>query len=255
MEDDSQPKSGPAVSAGYSRLALGYFSRGIGSSAVASAAGIGLAVGVALAVTGCHAQPSASPHASSAPHSSPSMPSPVPAVYAASSPSLLSKVDPSKANANQKPAPASLLMPVAAKTTTAKRTGHRRHHHARKARANNELPGKLTEKSSRKPYVPVAAVAAVEPAKPTALDDARAAEASGPFFVGIEGDVTIAGYEPSTGTIETYEGETYILASNSPATGAINWQNYPFNVNYRCDQIGDCTLMRGRSSASAKLTR
>lgn len=255
MEDGSQPKSGPAVSAGYSRLALGYFSKGISSSAFASAAGIGLAVGVALAVTGCHAKPSASPHASNAPHSSPSVPSPVPAVYAASSPSLLSKVDPSKANASQKPAPASLLMPVAAKTTAAKPTGRHKRHHTRKARAKNKLPGKLTEKASHTLYVHVPAVVAAEPAKPTALEDARSAAASGPFFVGIEGDVTIAGYEPSTGTIETYEGETYILASNSPGIGAINWQNYPFNVHYRCDQIGDCTLIRGRSSASAKLTR
>lgn len=255
MPDASQPNPGPKNTVGYRPLVPVDFSRGVATSALAyaaAAAGLGLAVGVVIAFTAGNASVAAAPRVSDALKTHSSGFSTIPAVYAASNPSLLSKVEPAGlARFDQKPAAGSLLMPVAAKTTAGKPFEHHKHHAARKGWARKFL-GKLTRKARRKPYVSETTVATADP---TALDKANAAAASGPFFLGIEGDVTIAGYEPTTGTIQTYEGSTYILAKNSPGTGSINWQNYPFNVHYRCDEIGDCTLIRGHSSATAKLTR
>jgi len=256
MPDASQPNPGPKNTAGYRPLVPIDFSRGMGTSAfayAAAAAGLGLAVGVVIAFTAGHARAAAAPRVSDALLTHSSIFSPLPAVYAASSPSLLSKVDPAgSAGLGNKPAAGALLMPVAAKTTAGKPFEHHKHHSGHKAWTKLKFLGKLTRKARRKPYVSETTVAAPDQ---TALDRANAAAASGPFFLGIEGDVTIAGYEPNSGTIQTYEGSTYILAKNAPGTGSINWQNYPFNVHYRCDEIGDCTLIRGHSTATAKLTR
>ena len=261
MQDSSQPQPDLRTSTGYRPLVPVDFSKGMGSSAtacIAAAAGLGLAVGVAIAFNAVRAPVAAAPRIappriSDALQTRSSGFNPVPAVYAASSPSLLSKVDPAKAaGLDQRPAAGSLLTPTAAKTAAGKMLAHPKDHAARKAQAKAKIAGKLSRKAKRKPYVSETTVAA---ATPTALDKANAAAASGPFFLDIEGDVTIAGFESSTGTIQTYEGSTYILAKNSPDTGSIDWENYPFNVHYRCDEIGNCTLIRGHSTATAKLTR
>ena len=258
MQDPSQPKSGPITPAGF-RLPVSmdlYRAMGVPALAcIAAATGLGLAVGVAIAVTVGHPAVSAAPWVSDALASRSA--GSTPAVLAASQPSLLSKVDPSRAKVNKGPAAGPLLLPAAPKATVAKAIavkagGRHKHHSARKGWEKRKFPGKLAGMARRRPYVIQAAVAAAEP---TSLESAKAATAAGPFFVGIEGDVTIAGYEPITGTLQTYEGETYILASNSAGSGAIAWENYPFNVHYRCDDIGDCTLMRGRATVTAKLTR
>jgi hypothetical protein len=93
------------------------------------------------------------------------------------------------------------------------------------------------------------------PDEPTAVQLADAAAASGPLVLGIQGDVTVADYNAATGTIETYEGQTYVLAQAAAEGSGVPWQNYPLNVHYRCDDAGNCTLSHGGASAIAKLTR
>jgi len=264
MQDPTQPQPGPRNPVGYRPLLPPDYSKGLGNSAfayVAAATGLGLVVGLGIAFTAGHASASVTskapvPRVSDALQTHSSAFVPVPVVYAASNPPLLSKVGPGKphpgtTSLDKKPSTAPLLMPATAKSSAAKPIRHHRRHAAHKI---TNFLGKLTGRAKRKPYVSETAVSPAA-AAPTGLDKANAAAAAGPFFLGIEGDVTIAGYEPTTGVLQTYEGETYILAKNSPGTGTINWQNYPFNVHYRCDEIGDCTLIRGHASATAKLTK
>ncbi|HUD13435.1 MAG TPA: hypothetical protein VMQ56_07250 [Terracidiphilus sp.] len=65
------------------------------------------------------------------------------------------------------------------------------------------------------------------------------------FAFTVEGDVTVANYDDVTKTIETYEGETIALAPTTSESSVITWQNYTSNVHYRCDQTGNCTLVKG----------
>jgi len=97
--------------------------------------------------------------------------------------------------------------------------------------------------AKRMPYVP--------PTPPTVTS----AAAVGPFILSIEGDVTTANYDSDSRTIETYERQTYVLSSAASAGSTIPWQDFPFNVHYRCDHAGNCTLFRRGEMASAKLLR
>jgi hypothetical protein len=65
------------------------------------------------------------------------------------------------------------------------------------------------------------------------------------FAFTVEGDVTVANYDDVTKTIDTYEGETIALAPTASQSSVITWQNYTSNVHYRCDQTGNCTLVKG----------
>jgi hypothetical protein len=67
------------------------------------------------------------------------------------------------------------------------------------------------------------------------------------FAFTVEGDVTVANDDDVTKTIDTYEGETIALAPTATASqsSVITWQNYTSNVHYRCDQTGNCTLVKG----------
>jgi hypothetical protein len=110
--------------------------------------------------------------------------------------------------------------------------------------------GKKT--AHRRPYV--SPTPAPEPDPPTGLELATAAAAAGPFFLGIEGDVTVANYDAGTGAIQTYEGSNFLLAKAGEPS-AIPWEDFPFNVHYRCDEGGNCTLVHHGAAASARLTR
>jgi hypothetical protein len=110
-------------------------------------------------------------------------------------------------------------------------------------------------KVNRIPYVSPHADPQTPAAEPTALQLATAAAANGPFFLGIQGDATVASYDAATGTVQTYEGATYVLAKASVEAGTISWESYPFHVHYRCDEAGNCTLNHGGASAIAKLAR
>jgi hypothetical protein len=70
---------------------------------------------------------------------------------------------------------------------------------------------------------------------------------SGPvaaFTFIVEGDLTVADFDVSTGTVETQEGKNFVLGSASSESSAAFWQDYTGNIHYRCDQSGNCTLFR-----------
>jgi hypothetical protein len=246
LEPSLQPTQ-PRSSAGYRPLISGDFASDIGNSAygyVAAAAGLGLVFGVALAITSAHARVSAAPQVPGAQSTQSSGPGVLPAAYAKPGPSLLSQVE----NQKKMKAASGPLTPVDAQSTGKLARSHRKHS------IHKLLDWKGSGKGvKRRPYVSPNPPAA--PDEPTALQLATAAAATGPFFLGVQGDATVASFDEATGTIQTYEGETYILDKTSGEGNAIAWQNYPFNVHYRCDGTGNCTLFHGGSSAAAKLTR
>ena len=250
MQDDSRQLPDPKSTAGYRPLVPVELTRGMGTSTygyVAAAVGLGLVIGVAVASTAGHAKVAATPQASAALSTHTSGLGMLPASYAGPAPSLLSQVD------NQKKAGSGsgLFTTVSDTSSTKSAKAHKRrrlHKLLDWKKSNRDHKG-----AKRESYVsPDPAPPADEP---TALQLATAAAAAGPFFLGIQGDVTVANYDAATGTIETYEGETYLLAKNNLEGSAIPWQDYPFNVHYRCDEIGNCTLFHSGASAAAKLTR
>ena len=59
-----------------------------------------------------------------------------------------------------------------------------------------------------------------------------------------EGDVTVADFDATTGTIESYEGRTFVLNSTTVTLAGAALEDSGSSVHYRCDQSGSCTLMR-----------
>jgi hypothetical protein len=247
MSDASQQNPQSNSAAGYRPLVPVDFSPTMRSSAygyVAGAAGLGLVLGVSS-----HGRPAA-PQTAAAGSSHTSGLAMLPASYAGLAPTLLRQVEP------HKKAPAVLK--------TASDRHLKKHSTTRKKHSLHKLLDWKKDNHGRKgakraEYVSPNSVARNQdqpPAEngPTALQMATAAEASGPFFLGIQGDATVANYDAATGRIQTYEGETYLLAKAGDTNG-ISWGDYPFNVHYRCDELGSCTLSHGGASATAKLSR
>jgi hypothetical protein len=253
MQDASQHESRPRSTAGYRPLVSADLTHSMETSAygyiAAAAAGLGLLVGVAVAVTTSQARVAAAPRVADSIGAHTSGLSMLPASYVGSTASLLSQVDPHrKANVAASP-----LVKV---SETSKHIHSHKKHGLRKLLSFIK-PDKEHKQVKRMAYVSPKPAADVDtPAdEPTALQRATAAAAQGPFFLGIQGDVTVANYDATTGTIQTYEGETYLLAKNTAESNSIPWQDYPFNVHYNCDGIGNCTLSHAGASAIAKLTR
>jgi hypothetical protein len=249
MQDPHQAQPEPGDSAGYRPLVPVDLSREIGDSAipyVAAAAAIGLLVGVGIAFTAHHSKAGAPPQVSQALGTHTSAASPVPPVYAATASSLLSQVENQKKTASG----ARRSSPVSQRSTSNatpvhKKNGSRKLWNWTKGSGNRKAP-------RRKPYVspnpPIPADA------PTALELATAVAAQGPFFVAIEGDATVASYDVAMGTIGTREGSAFVLDKTGGQRDAIPWDDYPFNVHYRCDGNGNCTLVHHGAAASAKMT-
>jgi hypothetical protein len=69
-----------------------------------------------------------------------------------------------------------------------------------------------------------------------------------------EGDATVVGYNAADGTIQTDDGRSFVIGDTVSASNAITWQDYRSNVHYRCDQNGNCSLVRtGVIALNAKL--
>jgi hypothetical protein len=72
----------------------------------------------------------------------------------------------------------------------------------------------------------------------------------------VQGEVTVASYDPAAGTIDTYEGESFSLNNAAGASGTATWDDNASNVHYSCDQFWKCTLTQdGRSILNAKRTK
>ncbi len=63
------------------------------------------------------------------------------------------------------------------------------------------------------------------------------------FF--IEGDVTIADYDATTGKIETNDGRSFTIDTNVDASNVKTPADYFGSMHYRCDQGGNCSLKGG----------
>jgi hypothetical protein len=248
MQDPTQQSPRPTNPAGYTPLTPAYLAKGAGSPATAyviAAAGFGLAVGLGIAVAAgsAHSKTAASASGTFSNHGS-SLES-LPAVYTGPAASLLATVETTK-----KASPGSPLLTPVSEASDTKASGAHKKHHLHKLWSWKKGSGKH-DVAKRRPYVspnpPVA------PDEPTALERATAAAAEGPFFVGIEGDVTVASYDVASNRIQTYEGSNFALDSSNAS--AIHWQDYPFNVHYRCDGSGNCTLVHGSATANARMTR
>jgi hypothetical protein len=249
MEDPNQEQSKPGNSPGYRPLVPVAHSKDSGHSPVsyiAAAVGVGLLVGVGIAFTARHSKGGTPPLVSQALATRSSGASPVPPVYAAATSSLLSQVANQKKTASGAPrsSPVSKQSTSNATPFHKKRAIHKRWNRA-KGSGNRKAPRRKRYVS---PNPPVPADA------PTALELATAAAAQGPFFVTIEGDVTIASYDVAMGTIGTREGSAFVLDKTGGQPNAIAWDDYPFNVHYRCDGNANCTLVHRGATASAKMT-
>jgi hypothetical protein len=69
-----------------------------------------------------------------------------------------------------------------------------------------------------------------------------------------EGDATVADYSAAEGTIQTDDGRTFQIGTTVNVSTAMSWTDYRANVHFRCDQNGNCSLMRaGVIAPNAKL--
>jgi hypothetical protein len=106
---------------------------------------------------------------------------------------------------------------------------------------------------ARRPYV--APIPPAVPAPQPVFSRATAPAPTGAFFLAIEGELTVASYDEAAGNIETYEGSNFVLDPASGSGDGIPWQDFPFNVHYRCEESGKCILVRGTETAIARMTR
>jgi hypothetical protein len=248
MRETSQQQPKSSAPAGYRPLVPVDFTKGVGISVyayVAAAAGIGLMVGLGIAITPGHPN-AAAPRVSEALTTHTSGLSALPASYTGPSPSLLSTVD----NSTKATAATPLFSQVNDKSAKKLASSHKKHGIGKLWSWTKGL-GKHNA-AKRPEYVSPNAPAA--DAEPTALQLATAAAATGPFVLGMQGDATVASYDVATGAIETYEGTSFVLDKTSAENGAISWQDFPFNVHYRCEN-NSCTIFRHGATASARLTR
>ena len=83
-------------------------------------------------------------------------------------------------------------------------------------------------------------------AAPTALDPTLSSldNVAKPVIRYTEGDLTVADYDATAGTVESSDGRTFILGTTVATSNATSWETYRSNVHYRCDQSGSCVLMR-----------
>lgn len=87
--------------------------------------------------------------------------------------------------------------------------------------------------------------AAKLPARPSALNPTQWSLDTPPSAsLYTEGVLTVSDYSPTTRTIETSDGKTFVLGTTVASGNATSWDTYRSDVHYRCDQNGSCVLMR-----------
>lgn len=268
MQDIYQQRPGPERSGGYRPLISTGITRNSESSFrdyLAAVAGLGLMLGAVTAFTGCRTHTVAAAKPSNTASTHPSGSTSLPAVSSAPAPPLPIPIESLKKTV----ASATLLKPVSV-TPTKKLASAQKEHSIAKP-LPEPLPPKplpLTKVSAhrasaeRPPYVSPIPLAAprpravppppAAPKPPTALDQAAAA---GPFFLAIEGELTVASYDESAGTIGTYEGSNFVLDPAAGADDGIPWPDFPFDIHYRCEESGNCILVRGSATAKATVAR
>jgi hypothetical protein len=91
-----------------------------------------------------------------------------------------------------------------------------------------------------------AAVETVETSVPATPDSA-----SSPASMTIEGDLTVADFDASTGTLETREGRSFTVTPVGNGGSSLDWQDYAGNVHYQCTQAGSCSLTGSGMASNA----
>jgi hypothetical protein len=86
---------------------------------------------------------------------------------------------------------------------------------------------------------------AIAPVQPSPSQTATPNDVAKSYAFFVEGDVTIADYNASTGTIETNDGRSFTIDTTVDATNAKVSLDYFGSVPYRCDQGGNCSLRGG----------
>jgi|HubBroStandDraft_1064217.scaffolds.fasta_scaffold21146_3 hypothetical protein len=121
-----------------------------------------------------------------------------------------------------------------------------KHHSARWLAARRKyLAWRRTHPRHRLPTQLVAiSVATPSSVNPLEVEPPQPDDAAKFFAYTVEGDVTLANYNAVTRTLDTYEGETFLLAQAGSENDANLLQDYPPNVHYRCDQSGNCSLVK-----------
>lgn len=91
--------------------------------------------------------------------------------------------------------------------------------------------------------------------KLASLPAVKPADVVKPYSFFVEGDVTIADYDATTGKIETNDGRSFTIDTTVDASNAKAPADYFGSVHYRCDQGGNCSLKGGGVMVpSAKMT-
>ena len=254
QQDISQHSPGPGSSAVYHPHALAGLKRGSASSSrgyTAAIAGLGLVIVAVIAFIGCRAHPAASPKPSPTASAHPSSPAPLPAASALPAPSLVSQLEKQKKSMAATPLPKPVSLISTRKSPAVKQTQS----------VPKVLPVKqisvIRESAVRRPYVSPnpPAPRAPAPAPSAVVDIPSAPAAARSFFVGIEGDLTVASYDQDGATVETYEGSSFALDPGTADNDGIPWQDFPFTVHYRCEELGKCILVHGSANAIARMTR
>jgi len=249
MQDASEQRSKSRIPVGYRPFISAELSR-ISCNPVyayvTAAAGLGLVLFVAVAFTAGRGHLAAAPQVSDSLSLRASGLLSLPAAYTGPAPFLLAQAEPQKIAGHASPLLPQADTKSAEKPSSDKNQGNHKHWSWFKGSGKNRT-------AKRRPYVSPNPPA--EPDAPTAQQLAAAAANAGPFVLAIQGEVTVAGYDAGTGIVETYEGQIFKLDKTAGETSEIRWPEYPFNVHYRCDETGSCTLNHGGASASAKRTR
>jgi len=98
------------------------------------------------------------------------------------------------------------------------------------------------------------APASVAAAMATSTVPETAESVSKPAAMMIEGDLTVADFDASTGTVETREGKSFSVTQAGSDGNTLAWQDFAGHVHYRCTQAGSCTLAgSGVAASGAKL--
>jgi hypothetical protein len=78
--------------------------------------------------------------------------------------------------------------------------------------------------------------------------------AAKPAALYTEGDLTVADFDATDGTLQASDGRIFVLGTTIAASYAASWDSYHSLVHYRCDQSGSCVLMRaGAVAPNARL--
>jgi hypothetical protein len=224
------------------------FGQGLGFAVIGTALGLLTGVAAASGPWGANSSVMANDSASvtlTAPASS------APAMSATMSTSTVQQAAPapvvqSQLSQHATEAAAPVLVRASLETTVTHHTAVQPGHHTvsnlfvkSAIRPNSELSA-----STSTPEAPVAAAMAVS-SVPASTENV-----SKPAAMVIEGDLTVADFDASTGTVETREGRSFSINQAGSDGNTLAWQDYAGNVHYKCTQGGSCTLAGSHVSAS-----